>query len=151
MPGPSVHASTLVLRLARELRTALDQAFAQWDLTSQQAGLLVHVYAGESSPKELAALLGTDTAGMTRMVDRLERKRLVRRTSDPADRRAILVELTSDGRALVPRLPAVFERVGNQLTGHLDTGDVLATLETMLANIAAEPRQGLSKVVGEPS
>lgn len=141
MPGPSVHASTLVLRLARELRTALDQAFAQWDLTSQQAGLLVHVFAGQSSPKELAGLLGTDTAGMTRMLDRLERKGLVRRAADSQDRRAILVELTSQGRKLVPRLPVVFEHVGDRLTAGADAADVTRILEAMLANLMAESRE----------
>lgn len=138
MPGEPVLASGLVLRVARELRTALDQAFADLDLTSQQAGLLVHVYGGVSSPKGLAELLGTDAAGMTRMLDRLQRKDLLRRVADSRDRRAIVVELTDAGRALVPELPPVFEAVGGTLVGGLDAGQLQATLETLLTNVRAE-------------
>ena len=135
MPGPAVHASTLVVRLARELRTALDQAFAPWQLTSQQAGVLVHVYGGQDSPTELARLLGTDAAGMTRMIDRLESKGLLERRDHPGDRRAKVVALTRAGRRLVPELPAVFEEVGARLVGDLPPDDVLDLLGTLLANL----------------
>ena len=39
------------------------------------------------------------SAGLTHMVTRLERDRLVERAVDPADRRSFLVRLTPDGRA----------------------------------------------------
>jgi DNA-binding MarR family transcriptional regulator len=135
MPGPAVNATAVVMRLARELRTTMDQAFTELDLTSQQAGVLVHVFGGATSPKALARLLGTDTAGMTRMLDRLERKGLVRRSADPDDRRALVVDLTDEGRAVVPALPAVFERVGAELVDGLDPRQVLTTLERLLANL----------------
>jgi DNA-binding MarR family transcriptional regulator len=140
MPGPAVHASTLVLRLARELRTALDQAFGPWQLTSQQAGLLVHVYAGQDSPTELARLLGTDGAGMTRMIDRLESKGLLRRGDHPDDRRAKVVALTDAGRELVPDLPAVFDAVAARLVGDQPAAQVLDLLDTLLANLADPAR-----------
>jgi DNA-binding MarR family transcriptional regulator len=138
MPGPSVDVSTLVLRLARELRSSLDGAFGAVGLTSQQAGLLIHIFGGESSPKELSALLGTDTAGMTRMLDRLERKGLVTREHDPRDRRAVTVTLTSAGRAAVPSLPAVFERVAARLVGDRDPIEVATVLRALLANLDGE-------------
>ncbi|MGW0231515.1 MarR family winged helix-turn-helix transcriptional regulator [Actinopolymorpha singaporensis] len=135
MPSPGVQASSLVVRLARELRTALDQRFAAFGLTSQQAGLLVHVFTGQSSQRRLADLLGTDTAGITRLVDRLAAKELVRRVPDPADRRAVVVELTKAGRSLIPELPPVFEAVAADLTRGVDPGDAAALLQTMLANL----------------
>ncbi|GAA2760169.1 MarR family winged helix-turn-helix transcriptional regulator [Actinopolymorpha rutila] len=135
MPSPGVQASSLIVRLARELRTALDQRFAAFGLTSQQAGLLVHVFTGQSSPRRLADLLGTDTAGITRLVDRLEAKGLVRRAPDPADRRAVVVELTTAGRALIPELPPVFEAVATELTHGVDAGDAAELLRAMLTNL----------------
>src|SRR5512144_1777169 len=116
MPGPGVQAASLLVRLAREVRTVLDQRFAPLGLTSQQAGLLVHVFTGQSSPRRLADLLGTDTAGVTRLVDRLQAKGLIERGADPTDRRAVAVHLTAAGRELVPELPPIFEAVGTQLT-----------------------------------
>ena len=107
--------SSLIIQLARNLRTVLDQRFAALGLTSQQAGLLIHVYTGADSPTRLAALLGTDTAGITRLVDRLADKGLIVRDQSPDDRRAITIQLTESGREAIPRLPTVFETVGAQM------------------------------------
>jgi len=138
MPSASVQASSLIIRLARELRTTLDQRFAAFDLTSQQAGLLIHVFTGQTSPKRLADLLGTDTAAITRLVDRLESKDLVAREPDLGDRRAIVVRLTDTGRSLIPELPPIFEAVGAELTRGEKAKDVAGLLAAMLANLRAD-------------
>jgi DNA-binding MarR family transcriptional regulator len=53
---------------------------------------------------ELAAKLGLAESTVTRVVDRLQRARLVtRRASDP-DRRCVIAELTSAGRRLAGEL-----------------------------------------------
>lgn len=136
MPSTAVDVSTLILRLGRDLRTALDQRFTATGLTSQQAGLLIHVYAGRSSPKELAGLLGTDSAGMTRILDRLADKGLITRSPDPTDRRAVTVKLSEAGRALVPSLPVVFEEVSAELTRDLDASEIATVLGLMLRNLS---------------
>ena len=50
---------------------------------------------------ELAAQEGVAAPSMTRIVASLERAALVRRTQDPADGRAYLVQATADGEGLV--------------------------------------------------
>jgi DNA-binding MarR family transcriptional regulator len=135
MPSSGVVASSAILQLARELRTAMDQRFEPLGITSQQAGLLIHVVTGVSSPRRLAELLGTDSAGTTRLLDRLEAKGLVERGRDTADRRAISVALTKAGRALVPKLPPVFEDVATDLLASLDPDRVSGDVETMLSNL----------------
>jgi DNA-binding MarR family transcriptional regulator len=50
---------------------------------------------------ELADLLGVDDTTATRLVDRLEELRLAHRGAVDGDRRAIVVELTEEGRELV--------------------------------------------------
>ena len=133
-----MQASSLIIRLAREVRTTLDQRFAAFDLTSQQAGLLIHVFTGHTSPKMLADLLGTDTAAITRLVDRLEGKALVAREPDVGDRRAIVVRLTETGRALIPELPPIFEAVGAELTRGQKAKEVAGLLAAMLANLGPD-------------
>jgi DNA-binding MarR family transcriptional regulator len=49
------------------------------------------------------ALLVTPT-NITGLVDRLEEKKLVRRTSNAGDRRATIIEITPEGRALQERM-----------------------------------------------
>lgn len=54
--------------------------------------MLLRASREPAPPRRLAELIGTDTAGMTRLLDRLADKDLVRRTRHPDDRRSLLVE-----------------------------------------------------------
>jgi len=95
----------LLLRVVREMRTAFDRKLEDVGLTAQQAEILFRCSrAGELTPKQLTNLLSTDNAGVTRLVDRLERKGLVTRHASAADRRSVTVRLTRSGTALVPRV-----------------------------------------------
>jgi DNA-binding MarR family transcriptional regulator len=122
---------SLVHRVARELSSALDRGLAPFDLTAQQAALLLRAARTESSPSQLKELLGTDTAGMTRLLDRLESKGLLSRRRHPDDRRSIIIEPTEQGRTLVPRLAPVFRRVNAKLLAGLDESEVTRLRETL--------------------
>ena len=56
-----------------------------------------------SKPTDLARSALITTGAMTSRLDRLERAGLIRRTSDPADRRGVLVLLTTQGSKLARR------------------------------------------------
>jgi DNA-binding MarR family transcriptional regulator len=135
MPSAGVQASAAIIRLARELRTALDQRFAPLGLTSQQAGLLIHVFTGQTAAKQLAELLGTDSAGVTRLLDRLEAKGYLARSPDGSDRRAIQVALTVAGRALLPQQPGGFEDVAEDLLRGMQPDRVAGVIDAMLENL----------------
>jgi len=108
--------STLVFHLGRELRTALDRRFESHGITSQQAALLLlSRLLKEPSPIKMAARLGTDAAGMTRLLDRLERKQLIVRRVSPDDRRLVVVELGPRSRHVLPRLIPEFKWAENGL------------------------------------
>ena len=112
---PVLGSGSMLQQVARELTTELDRRFAPLDVTTQQAALLSYASSGRSSPSQLMDAIGTDTAGMTRLLDRLEAKGLIRRSPNPDDRRSVLVEPTDRGLALVPELTPVFGRVIRQL------------------------------------
>src|SRR5262249_980791 len=57
-----------------------------------------------------------DAGSMTRILDRLEEKALVRRERGRDDRRVVFLRLTATGRAQLPRLASVAVRV---LEAHL--------------------------------
>ncbi len=129
---------SLVHRVARELNSALDRQLTGFDLTAQQAVLLLLAARQKVGPSQLKDRLGTDTAGMTRLLDRLEAKGLLTRSRHPDDRRAIIIEPTDAGRALVPRLAPIFRRVNGQLLAGLSEDEVLqltTTLQRMLDNL----------------
>lgn len=50
---------------------------------------------------DLTRRLGLTPSGGTELIDRLERRRLVKRSENATDRRSVLVVLTPDGRRLV--------------------------------------------------
>jgi DNA-binding MarR family transcriptional regulator len=154
MPSVGVQASAAILSLARDLRTALDQRCAPLGLTSQQAGLLIYVFTGLHTGKQLAEALGTDSAGITRLLDRLEAKGYVQRSPDPTDRRVQAISLTHVGRALIPDLPGLFEDVAATMLRDVDAGRVHLDTSTMLDNLRAagqRPAAASSTSPPEPS
>ena len=83
--------------LLKQVRNAMDRAIddemAEHDLTGVQWGpLLIIDYGLGSTAAELARIACVDTGAVTRMLDRLEAKGLLRRTPCPKDRRVVQLE-----------------------------------------------------------
>ncbi|WP_370630229.1 MarR family winged helix-turn-helix transcriptional regulator [Xenophilus sp. Marseille-Q4582] len=70
--------------------------------------------APSATVAELARECQLDTGAMTRLLDRLEAKGLVRRVRSVADRRVVNIELTPEGAAHAERVPHVLCRVHNE-------------------------------------
>jgi DNA-binding MarR family transcriptional regulator len=72
------------------------------DLTAPEYMVLVALAARPATPgltlRQLQPLVMYSSGGMTHCVDRLEKKGLVERRPNPADRRSVLVCLTDTGR-----------------------------------------------------
>ena len=93
----------LFWRLARAgflLESLQEECLAPLDLTFVEYTVLRVLEDGPKSPSRLAEYVVRTTGGMTKIVDRLERRGLVHRVPDQADRRGVLVALTGDGREL---------------------------------------------------
>lgn len=61
----------------------------------------------EMQPRDLAAAMGMTKGPVSRLVERLLRKKLIARRASEEDGRAQFVRLTASGRELVPRLAAL--------------------------------------------
>ncbi len=140
--GPSLGlvlgGGSLLNQVGRELATAVDRQLAPAEVTAQQAALLLHASRGQRTPSQLMPLLGTDTAGMTKLLDRLQAKGLIERQQHPTDRRAVLIALTEHGQALLPRIRLTFGRVTKQLLAgftHEEIIQLTGMLERMLGNL----------------
>jgi DNA-binding MarR family transcriptional regulator len=132
--GLVLGSGSLIHQVGRELNTIVERRLAEFDVTAKQAALLIHAVHGQTTPNQLTAKLGTDTAGMTRLLDRLEAKGLLRRQRHPDDRRSVVIELTDRGRKLAPRLAPVFGQVtGQALAGFAE--DDVRHLSAMLRRI----------------
>ena len=71
---------------------------------------------------------------MTRMLDRLERKGLVRRARCGNDRRKVILELTPEGKAVYPKLMATYVNVLNRFMRGFTKAEA-HQLETLLSRM----------------
>jgi DNA-binding MarR family transcriptional regulator len=85
--------------LRRWVSARVQQAGADAGLSLRQYAALHGIREGACSPGELARLWQVTPAVLTGVIDRLERRGLVRREIDPADRRRLLLALTGEGMA----------------------------------------------------
>jgi DNA-binding MarR family transcriptional regulator len=83
------------------VQAVLGQVAAEYDLSVVQARLLGILRDREPRMAQLAGLLGLTKSSTTGLVDRAERRGLVRRATIPVgDERAVHVLLTDEGREL---------------------------------------------------
>jgi len=127
--------------LLRQLRIQMDRAIdaemTEHDLTGAQWGPLFAIGQGlGNTAAELSRLACVDTGAMTRMLDRLETKGLVRRRRCPKDARVVRLELTDEGRRLYREIPYGLSRVLNRLLRAFD-GSELETLKTLIRRMLA--------------
>lgn len=126
---------------------ALDQEMDTLDLTAMQWRPIVLVYKGAAdTPAELARLTGVDTGAMTRTLDRLEAKGLLRRTRSSEDRRVIKIELTESGKEKGRQIPPYVAKVLNQHLRGFSSEEVAQLrhlLRRMLANGSFDLPAGL--------
>ncbi len=99
-----------VQRASAKLGRALELFFAEYDLTPPAFDVLATLR--RSAPPEgltlarLGEWMACTPPAVTKRVDALEARGLVERTPHAADRRAVLLRLTSPGRELVDRVLA---------------------------------------------
>ena len=105
----------LINRLRVEIVDALDRELAKYDITAPQLIVLASIANKEAdSAAAICKSISYDPGAMTRMIDRLEQKGLIRRIPHPEDRRAMTLELTVAGKALYPQLLAAKDAVQAQ-------------------------------------
>jgi DNA-binding MarR family transcriptional regulator len=116
---------------------ARDEFLGPLEVTSAQFVVIVNLAGreGATSASELCKGISYDAGAMTRMLDRLEVKGLVRRTRSPDDRRLVNLELTQAGKDAYPRMRQISMQVLNRSLRDF-TLDEAKTLQTLLQRMA---------------
>ena len=140
-PGPRYGALLQLLRTAENLWNASRVFFEQWDLSPSQFNVLNLIYGQPDglSQVEISRLLVMHRSNATGLIDRLEKRKLLRRTPTPGDRRAYRIVLTPAGRELVERIYPDYYRLAEKVWGDLPvarTRQLLADLSGLDANVA---------------
>ena len=107
---------SLIFSIAQGMRTLLDRELQPLAVTGQQAAMMLRcAHESGESFDSLAKTLGTDSAGITRLADRLETKGFMIRKPSPADRRATQLVLSAAGHELLPALRRAISRLRDRV------------------------------------
>lgn len=109
----------LLAHASHVLSTELTAELAGLGITPRGSCVLSAALTGEKTQIQLADMCGLDKTTMVVTVDELEKAGLVERQMSPADRRARIIVVTPEGRAVHTKAAEVVERVYE---------DVLSTL-----------------------
>jgi len=126
----------LVSSVRQQWIDALEVELKPLDLTAAQYIVIINVGSGRAqTPVHLCRLLQYDTGAMTRLIDRIEAKGLIKRVAHGADRRCVALEMTPAGHELYPRLlQIVLEMNKRALKGF--TREETHALEDLLRRVA---------------
>lgn len=143
----SVDGIGLLLARARNmLAKSLDVVLAEYEITHTQGVILWLLSTGKfATATDLARELYIDAASMTRMIDRLEKRKLTVRMPRGDDRRVINLRLTPAGRILAGQLPSIYSDVmGRDFAGFSDDEvmQLRGLLNKLLANCTNSANSG---------
>jgi len=116
-PSPQQEAAVSILQTAGYLRRFCGSVFEQHDITPQQYNVL-RILRGAGSQGlptlDIADRMIEQTPGITRLLDRLEAKKLVSRERPLGDRRQVICYVTKEGLNLLNKLDAPVREKANE-------------------------------------
>ncbi len=131
------HAA-LVALVGRELEAATDLTIGWFEILIR----LVRSPGQQLRMSELASQAALSTSGLSRLVDRMEEAKLIRREACPSDRRGAFAVLTDAGMAaLEAAMPAHLDSLERHLVAPLGPERV-AELTAMLETLRDRARGG---------
>lgn len=123
-------------RTTHRLLAALDAELADLRLTAAEINALAALTEGPRTARALADATAQRPSTLTGVLDRLERRGLVARRPNPADRRSLLIVPTAQGRAAARRVDAAFTAVEARIArvaGRRDVHALLASVDAALS------------------
>ena len=134
---PLLHESAIGYVLGRTchiMRTTLRATFSAsgHDVTPEEWGLLNRLWEQDGRRQaELADATIRDRTTVTRLLDGMVAKGLVRRETDPDDRRAVQTWLTTKGRAMRRKLIPIADELLDRATQGVSERDLALTISTL--------------------
>ena len=148
-PGKSIGA--MLSRLKVEMLAALDRELAAdkrlapLEMSAAQYIIMANLAGPEpKSASDLCKGISYDAGAMTRMLDRLEAKGLIRRMRSVEDRRLMHLELTDEGRAAYPCMREMSMAVANRFLRGFTRAEA-RQLESLLARMLANAHEGAQR------
>jgi len=137
VPHPEQHAPLLrLLGLAtRQMATDLNDKLIEVGVTDHRDSwnnVMPHIPPSGIRLTDLAARAGMTKQAMAELVAEIERRGYLQRTTDPADRRAKIIEFTDQGWATVNLALSALADLESEITGRLGEPAVGQLRSTLL-------------------
>jgi DNA-binding MarR family transcriptional regulator len=129
------HTGYLITDIGRLYRTALDRRMKRFGLTRSQWWLISFLYYFDgSTQQQLADVMDNGKSGVAKLIDRLEQKGMVTRTSDAKDGRSKRVYLSDKVKPLAAKIERELSQTAGNSLRALDHAQILL-LNQMLKDI----------------
>ena len=132
--SPAQEATVALLRTADVVNRLVDSVIERHGITGQQYNVLrILRGAGERGlpTLEIAERMIEQTPGITRLIDRLEAKKLVTRERCPTDRRQVFCRISAAGLALLGKLDEPVRASADEALHQLSKKDIAQLLELL--------------------
>ncbi|WP_342325119.1 MarR family transcriptional regulator [Kosakonia sp. BYX6] len=145
IPNPKLHLG-LLIHLANQFKDQLiSNYFSPADITAAQFKVLISIYKGFNSPVEVSKNLLMDAGAMSRMLERMVKRELILRTTNPEDKRQVILALTEKGRCICDRfqneaLASILSSLTSRLTPE-ESQLLVELLIKMLPDEATQPHR----------
>ena len=127
----------LVNRLAQTVSREIDRRMSPLGLTDAQWKPLFMLLREQcTTAADLSRMACHDTGAVTRLLDRLEDKGLIRRQRSAEDRRVVKLELTADGERVAAEVPTIIAGIANQVVAGF-SNDEFEQFKTLLRRALA--------------
>jgi DNA-binding MarR family transcriptional regulator len=134
---PSQAVGAFIGRARRVIVEAIEQKLAPLDISHAQWIVVMLLGDGAAATAaELCKVLVYDPGAMTRLLDRLEKKGVLRRVRAKSDRRTARLELTAAGKRLYPKILEALVQEFNRLLRGFSKSEV-RQLEELLQRMVA--------------
>ena len=134
----------LILAAQREGHRLFARLLGDTGLTPSQSEIVVVLAEfGPLSLRDLGGMIVCEAGSPSRVVDALVQRKLVERQPDPRDRRAVLLDLTTTARELVPTLREIEREMDAATADRLDPAQ-RALLADVLRDFLNDTRDGLA-------
>ena len=135
--------SILTGKISSTINRALLRAFSQEDLhiTTEQWSILSCLWKEDKvTQSDLCDLTRKDKPSMTRLIDNLQRSKIVVRVPHATDRRVNLIHLTQYGASLREKVTAVVQSVVDKALQDVSESEIMVArtvLNKIIANLDA--------------
>lgn len=133
-------------RITGLLELAVEPIYADAELTMAEVELLVPLRYAEQQVTaiRLAELLKMSRAGVSKALGKLEKRNLITRAPNPADRRSSLIGMTEQGKAAIDHIfPRELDAHGTLFSG---LGSARADVQHALEHLADVMESGLERL-----